>query len=167
MGSFPSALVEYVKLNLGANDDRRQGFLSVDIAPPADIITDLRGRWPWGDSTVGEVYAAHIFEHLPDRIHTMNELWRVLRPGGRATVIVPSAAKGSGFAQDPTHVSAWCMNSFGYYADGHPDWRRFHETTGNRARFKIVGNDGKPTQTSYLHHWEEVFVVTAVLEAVK
>jgi predicted SAM-dependent methyltransferase len=164
-GTVTAAPAQLVRLNLGANNDRRPGYLSVDIAPPADVIADLRERWPWETSSVLEVIAHHIFEHLPDRIHTMNELHRVLRPGGRATVIVPSASHGAGYVQDPDHKSPWTMNSFGYFADGHPDWKRFHKSSGITARFRIIG--GKPTEEKYMHHWEEVWLVTAVLEAVK
>ena len=46
-----------MKLNLGSSDDRRPGFLSVDIAPPADVIHDLNTRWFPEDSTVDEIYA--------------------------------------------------------------------------------------------------------------
>lgn len=152
-----------LKLNLGACDDQRVGFLSVDRVPPADVVCDLAGPWPWRDSEVDEVYAAHIFEHLPDRIHAMNELHRVLKPGGKATVIVPSASHGAGFFQDPTHLTPWCLNSFLYFEDGAAEWKRFHEAYGITARFKIVSL----SEDSYWHHHETVWVVTAVLEALK
>jgi hypothetical protein len=53
-----------IKLNLGASDDRKEGFVSVDIAPPADVIADLRHEWPWETSSVDEIYAKDIAEHL-------------------------------------------------------------------------------------------------------
>lgn len=153
-----------LKLNLGAGDKGLSGFLSVDRVPPADVICDLRERWPWGDSEVDEVHAAHIFEHLPDRIHTMNELHRILRPGGQATIIVPSAAKGEGFAQDPTHVSQWCVNSFLYYWEHAPHWKGLHRRYDITARFRLTQ---KPTEFEETHIWNKVTIVTAILEAVK
>lgn len=152
-----------LKLNLGANNDRRDGYLSVDLKPPADIVADLRNPWPWEDSTVDEVVASHIIEHLPDRIHTMNELWRVLKPGGKADIIVPSAAHGAGWAQDPTHCSAWCLNSFLYYQQGAAEYKRFHDSYGIKACFKVI----QLAEEDYLHHYETVWIVRAVLEAVK
>jgi len=77
---------------------------------------DLRERWPFEDSTVGVINATDIIEHLPDPIHTMNELYRVLAPGGWAFINVPSS-DGRGAWQDPTHVSFWNENSFAYYTD--------------------------------------------------
>ena len=76
-----------MKLNLGAADRAIPGYLSVDISPPADVIADLSRRWPWLDSSVDEVVAFDVIEHLPDRIHTMNELHRVLKPGGWVTLV--------------------------------------------------------------------------------
>lgn len=162
-GTVTAAPAQLIRLNLGANNDRRPGFLSVDIAPPADMVVDLRLRWPWNDSEIEEVYAAHIFEHLPDRIFTMNQLWRVLRPGGTATIIVPSASHGAGFAQDPTHVSQWCMNSFLYYEQGAADHKRLHAAYGITARFKVR----ELSESNYVHHHEPVYLVHAVLEAMK
>jgi len=156
-----------MRLNLGCSDRAVAGFVGVDIAPPADQIVDLNGPWPWADSSVDEVVAFDIFEHLPDRIHTMNELWRVLKPGARATIEVPSATKGAGQWQDPTHVSPWCMNSFQYFEHG-----SFAQTRGGgqlmrsygiKASFRIVSL----SEREYRDVMEPVWKITAVLEAVK
>ncbi len=152
-----------LRLNLGSCDRAFPGFLSVDIAPPADILTDLSKAWPWADCSVDEVRAHDIFEHLPNRIFTMNELHRVLVPGGRATVEVPSAAHGAGFACDPTHVSAWCLASFQYYEDQSACHRRFARCYGITARFRLLSLAEVPDPS----HPEPVWKVTAILEAVK
>ena len=104
-----------MRLNLGCADRHLPGFLNVDIVPPADFVTDLSASWPWPDNSATEIVAEDILEHLPNRIHTMNELHRVLANGGIARIVVPSACEGSGFAQDPTHQSAWSANSFQYF----------------------------------------------------
>ncbi len=152
-----------MRLNLGACDRQFPGFLSVDICPPADVITDLAQRWPWPDSSVDEVRAHDVFEHLPSRIHTMNELYRVLKPGARATVEVPSATKGAGFAQDPTHVTPWCMNSFQYFEHLSFAHQRLSRPYGIYARFKVLSL----TEREYKDVHETVWKITAVLEAVK
>jgi len=152
-----------MKLNLGACDRSFPGFLSVDIVPPADIVTDLSQPWPWPDSSVDEVRAHDVFEHLPSRIHTMNELHRVLKPGARATVEVPSSTKGAGFAQDPTHVTPWCMNSFQYFEHGSFAHKRLAKSYGITAAFRIVSL----SEASYQDVHEQVWKITAVLEGVK
>jgi predicted SAM-dependent methyltransferase len=154
-----------VKLNLGACDRNIEGFLSVDIVPPADIIADLSKHWPWEDSSVNEVRAFDIFEHLPDKRHTMNELWRVLQPGGIAKIEVPSAVRGAGAFQDPTHCSYWTANDFEYYEKGNYARERFRNSAyyGVKADFKLIAL----TQTSYRGAWDEVWKITVMLEAVK
>ena len=62
-----------MKLNLGCSTARLAGWTNVDIVPPADQIADLRNPWPWPDSSVDQIAAKDIIEHLPDRLHTMNE----------------------------------------------------------------------------------------------
>jgi glycosyltransferase involved in cell wall biosynthesis len=77
---------------------------------------DLDKVWPALDGSVGVIRAFDAIEHLRDPIHTMNEAWRVLAPGGVMLVSVPST-EGRGAWCDPTHVSFWNDLSFRYYSD--------------------------------------------------
>lgn len=133
-----------LKLNLGCSSRHERGYVNVDIAPPADLIADLRESWPWPNASVTEVLARDIIEHLPDKIHTMNELWRVLAPGARATIEVPTT-DGPGAFQDPTHISFWNRRSFLYYEAGCPYRERFAAAYGIRAAFRIVAESLRPT----------------------
>jgi SAM-dependent methyltransferase len=134
-----------LKLNLGCSDRHLPGYENVDIAPPADRIVDLREPWPWGDSTVDEIVAHDIIEHLPDKILTMNESWRVLKSGGRFKIAVPTT-DGPGAFQDPTHVSFWNRRSFLYYQAGCPYRDRFAKAYGVRAAFRVVSEKTQATQ---------------------
>lgn len=127
-----------MKLNLGCCDAPMEGFINVDIAPaPGVEVADLREAWPWADSSVQFVRAYDIIEHLPDKIFTMNELWRVLAPGGQAEISVPTT-DGTGAWQDPTHVSFWNRRSFLYYEAGNPYRERFANFYGIKAKFRIA-----------------------------
>jgi predicted SAM-dependent methyltransferase len=154
-----------MKLNLGCCDRAIPGFLGVDIAPGplVDQVADLSKRWPWDDSSVDEIMALDVVEHLPNRVHTWNELWRVLKNGGKATIETPNAAKGAGFYQDPTHVSPYCMNSFQYVEAGSFAHKRLAASYGIRASFKIV----ELTEHPYQDVREQVWKIKAVLRAVK
>lgn len=127
-----------MKLNLGSRDRHAEGFTSVDISGPADVICDLSERWPWEDSTVDEVLAFSIFEHLPNKLHTMNELWRVMKPGARAHLQLPHATLGDGGHCDPTHKSYWTTSDFEYYHPGVAEYERFHEAYGVKACFRVL-----------------------------
>lgn len=171
-----------MRLNLGCSTDIRPGWLNVDIVPRALLDlhdadyqqADLNAPWPWPDSSIEEIYAADIFEHLENRIHTLNEVWRILKPGGILRMECPDAAKGAGQWQDPTHVTPWTPNGLQYFTDGSPAWKRFHEAYGITARFRVIdvhermypewAGPGADRSHSVLC---EVWKFTAVLEAVK
>lgn len=104
-----------LKVELGGRMNAREGYLTVDLRD-ADVNCDLNGIWPFEDNSVGLVRAFDVFEHLKDPIHTMTELYRILKPGGYAIIQVPST-DGRGAFQDPTHVSFWNENSFKYYTE--------------------------------------------------
>lgn len=152
-----------MKLNLGACDRLFPGFLSVDICPPADIVCDLRERWPWDDSSVEAVKAFDIFEHLPDKIHTMNELYRVMGPNGTVEIEVPSASHGAGAFQDPTHCSFWTMNDFQYFQFNSFATQRFARAYGISAKFAII----EMKETQYQDMYEPVWKIHATLRAMK
>ena len=103
------------KIDLGGKFNAFKDFETVDLID-ADIITDLNKTWPFEDSSIGIIRASHIFEHLKAPIHTMNEAFRCLAPGGWLLIDVPST-DGRGAFQDPTHISFWNENSIWYYTD--------------------------------------------------
>ena len=146
-------------LNLGCCDRHLDGFCNVDRVPPADVMADLEQGWPWADGSVEGIVADDIFEHLPDKIHTMNEAWRVLKKGGSLRLSVPTT-DGRGAFQDPTHRSFWTPNDLFYYTAGSPERERFGGHYGISASFSVVGSN---------HHEvpNNVWYLVAVLEAKK
>jgi len=110
--------MDQVKVNIGCGRNISPDHINVDIEayPGVDIVANLDERWPFEDSSVDEFHADNIIEHLVSPIHTMNEVWRCLKMGGRLDFEVPST-NGMGAFQDPTHKSFWNPNSFLYYTD--------------------------------------------------
>jgi SAM-dependent methyltransferase len=82
-----------IRLNLGAGDDRREGFISVDLrSEVADVVCDVRKLEHWADDTVDEILASDLLEHFPaDQTADLLAEWhRVLVSGGTLTVKVPN-----------------------------------------------------------------------------
>ena len=148
-----------MKLNLGCCDALLPGYVNVDLHPaPGVTVADLRESWPWSDSSVNQIRAFDIIEHLPDKIFTMNEMWRVLQPDGQAEIVVPTT-DGTGAWQDPTHVSFWNRRSFLYYEAGNPYRERFTKHYGIQAKFRVAREQ--------ITHTQDGPKLTILLEAVK
>lgn len=149
-----------MRLNLGCSDLILPHFTNVDIVPPADVICDLsQTPWPWVSDNISHIRAHDILEHLPNKIATMNEIWRVLKPGGTIEIKVPTT-DGPGAWCDPTHVSYWNRLSFGYYTKGVGEYDRFHVAYGITACFEIV--------SERKHQWPNLVVdLNILLKAVK
>ncbi|HET7690231.1 MAG TPA: methyltransferase domain-containing protein [Nocardioidaceae bacterium] len=68
-------------------------YLSLDFDPAADKrqvrIQASLTQLPLPDSSVGVAICFHVLEHVPDDASAMQELVRVLKPGGVAVVQVP------------------------------------------------------------------------------
>lgn len=94
------------KLDLGCGKSKKPGFYGIDsIAyPGVDQVADLTKEWPWEANTVEEAHCSHCLEHFDarERVHFLNELWRVLKPGAKATLICPHWSSCRAYG-DPTH----------------------------------------------------------------
>lgn len=156
-----------MRLNLGCCDDHRLGYVNVDIVPPADQIVDLSQLpWPWEDSSVDEIVARDVLEHLPDKRATMNEIWRVMKPGGVVWIQVPHGTDGDGGICDPTHCSLWSTSDFEYYHPGIAERERFRNSAyyGIKADFRVRNIN----TTRYARTFGGYVVeIVAVLEAIK
>jgi hypothetical protein len=96
---------------------------------------------------------------LEDRIHTMNELWRVAKPDGVIDIRVPST-DGRGAFQDPTHISFWNINSFMYYSIEYPAYLKLNQIYGFKGAFKIESLEHERSEGDVVH-------VRALLRAAK
>jgi SAM-dependent methyltransferase len=138
---------EVRKLNLGCADRRLKGYVGVDIfpGPAVDEVADLSQQWPWESDSIDEILALDIIEHLPDKIRTMNEAHRVLRPGAKILICVPTTDGRAAF-QDPTHVSFWNRHSFWYFEAGNIYRERFAANYGITAAFVVRNEKEELTQ---------------------
>lgn len=114
-----------MKLDLGCGKNPKEGFTPVDSIKFTDatVVADLRQKWPWEDGSVEEVNASHVLEHFErrERVHFMNELYRVLKKDGKATIVVPHWASNRAYG-DMTHCWPPVSEMFFYYLD--KNWRK-------------------------------------------
>ena len=97
---------EQTSLNLGCGPDIREQYWNVDLVdgPGVDQQHDLdEYPWPFETDQFSIVLMSHVIEHLQDREAALNELHRIMRPGGIATVRFPHHNSISAYT-DPSHV---------------------------------------------------------------
>ncbi|MFA6308030.1 MAG: class I SAM-dependent methyltransferase [Patescibacteria group bacterium] len=89
--------MEEKKLNLGAGEDSKDGYISIDwneLTKP-DVVHDLNKLpYPFEDNYFDEILASHILEHLDKPFEVMKELHRILKPSGKLIIKVPHFSRG-------------------------------------------------------------------------
>jgi len=125
-----------MRLNLGCGFKHIMGFKNIDIDPVCqpDICADITEGLPFEDNTVEVVRAFDFLEHIPigKTIFVVDEIWRVLKQGGKFEHFTPST-DGRGEFQDPTHLSFWNINSWLYFTEG--VWEGLYNI---KSRFKVI-----------------------------
>jgi predicted SAM-dependent methyltransferase len=83
------------RVELGAGEVRRQGWVGTDVWRGAAYHLDATGPWPFPDGSVSHVYGDNMIEHLP--LEGARELFRhairALEPGGGIRLVTPDARK--------------------------------------------------------------------------
>lgn len=148
----PAAISEAVKVDLGCGMRKPEGFIGVDVfsGPNVDIVADLNQPFPFPDNSVDFIRAYDVIEHIKLPIHTMNELWRIGKPGALVDIQVPST-DGRGAFQDPTHISFWNANSFKYYCTEYPEYIALCRTYGFKGLFEIVNYNEMSSEDMVIH----------------
>ena len=82
-----------LKVQLGAGQDSREGWVNIDLPPvgPEAVGYDLRCGLPMAPGSVAIVYSSHFLEHLDygDALRLIDDCHRVLRPGGTFRACLP------------------------------------------------------------------------------
>ncbi|NUN93648.1 MAG: methyltransferase domain-containing protein [Verrucomicrobiae bacterium] len=141
------------RLHLGAGRIIKPGWVNHDLValPGIDVVHDLRVfPWPWADEAFDEIHMDNVLEHLPDTVRTMEELHRLLKPGGRLFLGVPYWNSFEAWG-DPTHIRWFNEDTFTFFDVDH--WRCKDRDYYSKARFRVEKvvyciNPAKPL----LHH---------------
>lgn len=114
------------RLDIGCGKNKKAGFIGIDqyAMPGVDVVCDVsKSPLPYEADSVDEVHCSHFLEHLTqeERCFFLNELYRVMKPGAKATVITPHWASNRAYG-DPTHKWPAIGEMFFYYLSA--DWRK-------------------------------------------
>lgn len=139
-------------LNLGAgnkpiadatNHDRIKHRDQIDVAWDLNELP-----WPWADESYDQIVAHAVLEHLDiDLVASLDECWRILRPGGKVRLKLPYWNSDISH-RDPTHRWFYSLGSFDqfdpdrkrgreykFYTDRH--WRIVKDPKLNNAKSSV------------------------------
>lgn len=148
------------KLNLGSGPDYRDGWDNADLHySGADISFDIfRFPWPILDETYDSILVDNVLEHFPHRLKdrrgadrdgvilALEELHRVLKPGGTVYIAVPFGFSNNA-AWNVVHYRYFVPESLGFL------WglKGLEPTTAETtARFELVR---KKVRRYFGHYW--------------
>lgn len=138
-----------MKLNVGCGTDLRpesEGWVNMDAFFEKENVVKhdmVETPWPFKDGQFDYVLCSHVLEHIPflyvrgaDRVTrdvlflVLEELHRVIRPGGTLHVKVPYGGGYHGYCH-PQHYRQWRPEWFAYLSPDHEE--NYYST----ARFRM------------------------------
>jgi len=134
-------------LDVGCGSAKFPGAIGLDISADtqADVVHNLDELpYPFEDSSFDQVLMQDVLEHVHDPIRVIEELHRVLRPGGRLQLRTPHFSSVLAYG-DPTHrhyFSALAIRSLAKPGFAHYTSARFeiiHVTLDLWLPFRLLG----------------------------
>lgn len=129
------------KAYLGAGKDHKEGYINIDIHPfpGIDIVADITKGIPLEDNSLDFLYSQDFMEHLPpeSKVFVINEIWRVLKNGGKMEHYIPNAGSRNDFGS-PTHLSHWNLQQFEHFDIDSYRYDVDHEYEGFIGKFRKV-----------------------------
>lgn len=138
-----------MKINLGAGEDQKEGYINCDFLdlPGIDKVFNLlHYPYPFEDGVATHIMAVDVLEHLPNFtkddkpmvIAFIEECHRILQPGGELYIQTPGY-NAEFLWQDPTHVRGFHIKTMDLFD---PD-TEFGKTTGfySQAKFMVMSEE--------------------------
>jgi SAM-dependent methyltransferase len=129
--------------------------VTLDVNPLAapDVLHDLDVTpYPFPASSFDIVIAEHVLEHVNQVIRVVEELHRIVAPGGVLLVEVPHFSSAN-FHTDPTHRHAFSTRSFDYFVEGTTLARYRYSNAFLRKREARIGFEGRSVIQRAIARW--------------
>ncbi len=102
---------------------------------------------PFRDGTVDEIFAGRTIMYRADIAATLDEFWRVCKPGALIHVTLPHASSTIAASRDAEARPLLTLNTFNYYDPRSKPWDAPTPTAFSieRARLRVAGQRGDDT----------------------
>lgn len=107
-------------LDVGCGGRKLPGAVGMDILNlrGVDVVHDVdQTPWPFENNSFDLVFLNHVLEHVGDVVAVMEEIHRVLQPGGRVVIQVPYFRCVDAY-NDPTHTHFFASKTLDYFVEG-------------------------------------------------
>lgn len=128
-----------IKLNLGAGNDKVEGYYSVDLInlPGTDITADLNDPLELlPDNSVDAITSRGSFEHIKNFVGLMVEIHRVCIHNADIKAVVPHFSNPY-YYSDPTHVQPFGLYTMHYFIDESMQYGRKVPCYYTSIRYKV------------------------------
>jgi len=174
----PSAakLINELRLDLACGSNKTEGYFGIDVAKTdmVDAVVDLEVYpWPIESNSAEDIICNHYIEHVSDLMKFMNEVYRILKPGGKVKFVAPYYTSIRCW-QDPTHKHAISEASFLYYnkewrtnnkLDHYPITADFDYTYGYDMNIGWANRSEEARNFAISHYWNVINDIHVVMTA--
>jgi len=144
------------KLHVGCGNDYRSDFINLDYGKrhKTDVEFDLENiplaRLPFPGDRFEHMLMSHVLEHLSNPLAVMQELHRVMKPGGTIEIHVPYGSSDNAF-EDPTHKRNYFLGSWQYFSQAAYQRADY----GYRGDWRITNRTLRIAKHSPAYHMQE------------
>ncbi len=122
-----------IRLDFGDGVRRARALrLAPQSGPDVQIVAQLSPHLPFKDSSIDEIFVDRALAHAEDVPGTMEEIWRISRPGTVIHLRLPHASSTWAVSRDPRHSRQFTLETFNYF-----DPERNNRTCVSSASFRV------------------------------
>jgi SAM-dependent methyltransferase len=145
-------------LDIGCGQRKQPGHIGLDHsrASDADIVADLGQGLPFRDGIFEKIWVSHVYEHVPDPLALMDEIWRVSADGAIVEIRGPHFSSPHLIWGDPTHRRGLSLATFVYF-EGASDWFLTNSRFEIKGATLMKGNVEFGDVKSKVWYWPWVF----------
>lgn len=138
-------------LDVGCGPYKVSGAIGIDHAPApgVDVVHNLDCvPWPFATNTFDKAICRHALAHLENVVRTMEELHRILQPGGILEILTPHFSSDNAFTDVTSH---WFFGSrsMDYFCVNRPMKYRYGTAAFELLETRISFYNAMRTDSSY------------------